>query len=138
MKPADLHQGDVVEIVWLDSGLRLDESTEDEARHAKLHLVTVWGRVVYADDEQVCLAQEVDQDGKGQYGVVQTSCIQSVGVLSRGFEPDWDMVISDIVEEVESAEGPPLSSRKETARLDTRSDVIPLDGGSWPMGGVCL
>jgi len=138
----NLSQGDLVEIVWLDSGLKLDHASEDDARRAKLHTVTYWGRVVYADDEQVCLAQEVNEDGQGQYGIVQTACIQRVRVLSPG--EDWDAIVSDIIEEVESAELPPLSSRKPTDRLTTRSDVIAFDlgdnheGSCWPSDGVCL
>lgn len=93
--------GDVVELVWLDSGLRLMGASEDEARQASLALVRLWGRVVCADEEQIVLAQEVDEDDTvGQYGIVWTPCVKEIRWLREG--PSLTETLEDIVESVES------------------------------------
>ena len=98
-------------IVWLDSGLRVTGASESEALDSPLVEVTLWGRVAYADEHKVVVAQEIDADGNGQYGVIWTPCIKSaVFLVEEGDEVD------SIVREVESQTDRP-SSRRSTRRL---------------------
>jgi hypothetical protein len=103
--------GEIMEIEWLDSGLKVVACEEAEAIDSVLATITMWGRVVFADAHQVVIAQEVDAEGHGQYGVVWTPSVLRAVTLA-----DSEDVVAAIIDEVESQEERPVS-RRSTRRL---------------------
>lgn len=74
----EINVDDVVEVVWLDSGLHLFDATEEEARAAQLERVTVYGRVVFVDAFRLVLAMETGRGEAGTYGVIARQAVLRV------------------------------------------------------------
>lgn len=74
--------GDMVRVVWIDSGMDLSGVTERESRVAQLPVREVFGRLTYQDEERVCLAMDVDQGGEGRHGIVWTPSVRSIELLT--------------------------------------------------------
>ena len=73
--------GDIVKLVWLDTGLVMHDATLEEAKNTELMDVTIWGEVAHIDRRKVVIMQEIGRGDVGLFGIVARGAIKEVTVL---------------------------------------------------------
>ena len=73
--------GDIVKLVWFDTGLLCHDMTLEEAKDSELMDVTLYGEVAHVDRRKVVIIQEKGRGDVGTFGIVARGAIKEVTIL---------------------------------------------------------